>query len=139
MIVSTRAHLRRPVSPCTGLQVLARLRTRPGSRFGPVVCPWLGGANGSGVRMKLEYKAESSRSLGSGLIDVACFPALGGVFAELMTRNLLLMGITIGVDAFTGASRGLPERNLAVLYRRLGGRNHGERNPPVGVRIIGTR
>ena len=31
-----------------------------------------------------------------GMIDVVCFMALGGVFAEMMTGNLLMMAIMIG-------------------------------------------
>ncbi len=52
----------------------------------------------------LEYKAGVfALTAICGLVDVACFLALGGVFAELMTGNLLLMGITIGGGAFTWA------------------------------------
>ncbi len=35
-----------------------------------------------------------------GLIDAACFLALGGAFAELMTGNLLLMAFEIGTGTF---------------------------------------
>jgi uncharacterized membrane protein YoaK (UPF0700 family) len=46
----------------------------------------------------LEITSEVGRSGSStcGLVDAVCFLALGGVFAEMMTRNLLLMALSIG-------------------------------------------
>lgn len=35
-----------------------------------------------------------------GLIDAVCFLALGGVFAEMMTGNLLLLALTLGTGAY---------------------------------------
>jgi len=35
-----------------------------------------------------------------GLIDAVCFLALGGVFAEMMTGNLLLLALTIGTGTY---------------------------------------
>ncbi len=39
-----------------------------------------------------------------GLIDAACFLALGGVFAELMTGNLLLLAFSLGTQTFVAAN-----------------------------------
>jgi uncharacterized membrane protein YoaK (UPF0700 family) len=44
-----------------------------------------------------------------GLVDALCFLALGGVFAEMMTGNLLLMALSIG----TGSALGQSAHNLA--------------------------
>ncbi len=48
----------------------------------------------------LEYKAGIFALTGiCGLIDAACFLALGGVFAELMTGNFLLLAFSIGTHS----------------------------------------
>ena len=39
-----------------------------------------------------------------GLVDALCFLALGGVFAEMMTGNLLLMALSIGTGSAAGHS-----------------------------------
>jgi uncharacterized membrane protein YoaK (UPF0700 family) len=39
-----------------------------------------------------------------GLVDAVCFLALGGVFAEMMTGNLLLMALSIGTGSALGES-----------------------------------
>ena len=39
-----------------------------------------------------------------GLVDAVCFLALGGVFAEMMTGNLLLMALSIGTGSAAGQS-----------------------------------
>lgn len=39
-----------------------------------------------------------------GLVDAVCFLALGGVFAEMMTGNLLLLAFSIGVGTPLGDS-----------------------------------
>ena len=52
-----------------------------------------------------------------GLVDAVCFLALGGVFAEMMTGNLLLMALTIG----TGSALGQSARYiLAIMAFSLG-------------------
>jgi uncharacterized membrane protein YoaK (UPF0700 family) len=48
-----------------------------------------------------------------GLVDAVCFLALGGVFAEMMTGNLLLMALSIGTGRSTGHSaRYIPASRL---------------------------
>lgn len=37
-----------------------------------------------------------------GLIDAVCFLTLGGVFAEMMTGNILLLALTLGAGTFFG-------------------------------------
>ena len=86
-----------------------------------------------------EYRAGIFALTGiCGLVDVACFVAIGGVFAELMTGNLLLMGITIGTNSF--------EWNQAAMYGAaiipflLGAFIAGLMTSgrfPYGVRVIG--
>ena len=39
-----------------------------------------------------------------GLVDAACFLALGGVFAEMMTGNLLLLSLSLGAGMVLGDS-----------------------------------
>ena len=52
-----------------------------------------------------------------GLVDAVCFLALGGVFAEMMTGNLLLMALSIG----TGSALGQSARYiLAIMAFSLG-------------------
>jgi uncharacterized membrane protein YoaK (UPF0700 family) len=52
-----------------------------------------------------------------GLVDAVCFVALGGVFAEMMTGNLLLMALSIG----TGSALGQSARYiLAIMAFSLG-------------------
>jgi uncharacterized membrane protein YoaK (UPF0700 family) len=46
-----------------------------------------------------------------GLVDAVCFLALGGVFAEMMTGNLLLMALSIG----TGSALGQSARYVAAI------------------------
>jgi uncharacterized membrane protein YoaK (UPF0700 family) len=46
-----------------------------------------------------------------GLVDAVCFLALGGVFAEMMTGNLLLMALSIG----TGGALGQPARYIPAI------------------------
>jgi Protein of unknown function (DUF1275) len=48
-----------------------------------------------------------------GLVDAVCFLALGGVFAEMMTGNLLLMALSIG----TGRA---PEKSAHYIPRHRG-------------------
>jgi uncharacterized membrane protein YoaK (UPF0700 family) len=48
-----------------------------------------------------------------GVLDAACFVALGGTFVGLMTGNLILMGVSLG-----GASGGVPP---ALFLYPLGG------------------
>jgi hypothetical protein len=44
-----------------------------------------------------------------GLVDAVCFIGLGGVFAEMMTGNLLLMAFLIGTGSVLGdATRYVP-------------------------------
>ena len=48
-----------------------------------------------------------------GLIDAACFLALGGVFAEVMTGNMALLAFNLGTgESIGGAS---PARYLVAL------------------------
>jgi uncharacterized membrane protein YoaK (UPF0700 family) len=54
-----------------------------------------------------------------GLVDALCFLALGGVFAEMMTGNLLLMALSIG----TGSALGQSARYIpAIVALSLGAR-----------------
>jgi len=46
-----------------------------------------------------------------GLVDAVCFLALGGVFAEMMTGNLLLMALSIG----TGGALGETARYIPAI------------------------
>jgi uncharacterized membrane protein YoaK (UPF0700 family) len=58
-----------------------------------------------------------------GLVDAVCFLALGGVFAEMMTGNLLLMALSIGTGRTTGHSaRFIPAIVAFSLGALLGGR-----------------
>jgi uncharacterized membrane protein YoaK (UPF0700 family) len=58
-----------------------------------------------------------------GLLDAVCFLALGGVFAEMMTGNLLLMAFFIGTGGVLGdATRYLPALVAFIVGALLGGR-----------------
>src|SRR5260370_34973605 len=58
-----------------------------------------------------------------GLIDAVCFLALGGVFAEMMTGNLLLMALSIGTGNGLGdTTRYLPAMLAFMVGALLGGR-----------------
>jgi uncharacterized membrane protein YoaK (UPF0700 family) len=58
-----------------------------------------------------------------GLVDAVCFLALGGVFAEMMTGNLLLMSLSIGTGSTIGQSaRYIPAILAFSLGALLGGR-----------------
>lgn len=58
-----------------------------------------------------------------GMIDVTCIKALGGVFAEMMTGNLLLMAIDVGSGlTFERSSRYLWPLAAFALGAILGGR-----------------
>jgi uncharacterized membrane protein YoaK (UPF0700 family) len=58
-----------------------------------------------------------------GLVDAVCFLALGGVFAEMMTGNLLLMALSIGTGSAIGQSaRYIPAIVAFSLGALLGGR-----------------
>ncbi len=58
-----------------------------------------------------------------GIIDAVCFLALGGVFAEMMTGNLLLMSLSIGSGGATGdVARYLPAMLAFACGALLGGR-----------------
>ena len=58
-----------------------------------------------------------------GLVDAVCFLALGGVFAEMMTGNLLLMALSIGTGRSTGQStRYIPAIVAFSIGALLGGR-----------------
>src|SRR5260370_38342265 len=58
-----------------------------------------------------------------GLIDAVCFLALGGVFAEMMTGNLLLMALSIGTgNALGDTTRYLPAMLAFMVGALLGGR-----------------
>jgi uncharacterized membrane protein YoaK (UPF0700 family) len=58
-----------------------------------------------------------------GLVDSVCFLALGGVFAEMMTGNLLLMALSIGTAKPAGESaRFIPAIVAFSLGALLGGR-----------------
>ena len=58
-----------------------------------------------------------------GLVDAVCFLALGGVFAEMMTGNLLLMALSIGTGAPLGdAAHYVPALAAFMVGALLGGR-----------------
>lgn len=58
-----------------------------------------------------------------GIIDVTCIKALGGVFAEMMTGNLLLMALDVGSGGtFDRSSRYLWPLGAFALGAILGGR-----------------
>lgn len=58
-----------------------------------------------------------------GLVDAVCFLALGGVFAEMMTGNLLLLALSLGTGATLGNSaRYVPAILAFVAGALLGGR-----------------
>lgn len=58
-----------------------------------------------------------------GLVDVVCFLKLGGVFAEMMTGNLLLMALSIGTGAPLGdAAHYVPALAAFTVGALLGGR-----------------
>jgi len=58
-----------------------------------------------------------------GIIDVTCIKALGGVFAEMMTGNLLLMALDVGSGGtFDRASRYLWPLIAFMIGAILGGR-----------------
>lgn len=58
-----------------------------------------------------------------GLVDAVCFLALGGVFAEMMTGNLLLMAFSIGTGSALGdTTRYVPAVMAFVAGALLGGR-----------------
>jgi uncharacterized protein DUF1275 len=58
-----------------------------------------------------------------GLIDAICFLALGGVFAEMMTGNLLLMVLSLSTgNALGDITRYLPAILAFMLGALLGGR-----------------
>lgn len=58
-----------------------------------------------------------------GLVDALCFLALGGVFAEMMTGNLLLMALSIGTGSALGQSaRYIPAIVAFSLGALIGGR-----------------
>ena len=58
-----------------------------------------------------------------GLVDAVCFLALGGVFAEMMTGNLLLMALSIGTGGALGeTARYIPAILAFTLGALVGGR-----------------
>lgn len=58
-----------------------------------------------------------------GLVDSVCFLALGGVFAEMMTGNLLLLALSIGSgNALGDIARYLPAIIAFMLGALVGGR-----------------
>jgi uncharacterized membrane protein YoaK (UPF0700 family) len=58
-----------------------------------------------------------------GIVDAVCFLALGGVFAEMMTGNLLLMSLSIGTGGALGdTARYLPAMLAFMCGALLGGR-----------------
>jgi uncharacterized membrane protein YoaK (UPF0700 family) len=58
-----------------------------------------------------------------GLVDAVCFLALGGIFAEMMTGNLLLMALSIGTGSALGQSaRYIPAIAAFSLGALVGGR-----------------
>ena len=62
-------------------------------------------------------------SVTCGLVDAVCFLALGGVFAEMMTGNLLLMALSIGAGSALGQSaRYIPAIMAFSLGALIGGR-----------------
>jgi uncharacterized membrane protein YoaK (UPF0700 family) len=56
-----------------------------------------------------------------GLVDAICFLALGGVFAEMMTGNLLLMALSIGTGRSTGQSTRYIPAIVASAWERCSG------------------
>jgi uncharacterized membrane protein YoaK (UPF0700 family) len=57
-----------------------------------------------------------------GLVDALCFLALGGVFAEMMTGNLLLMALSIGIGSALGeTARYIPAIAAFMLGALIGG------------------
>lgn len=91
------------------------------------------------MNVATEYRAGVFALTGiCGLIDVACFVAIGGVFAELMTGNLLLVGISIGTRQFDPSTAALYAS--AIVPFLLGAFAAGlltNRRPSHGPRIIG--
>ena len=58
-----------------------------------------------------------------GLVDAVCFLALGGVFAEMMTGNLLLMALSIGTgNTLWQSARYIPAIAAFSLGALVGGR-----------------
>jgi uncharacterized membrane protein YoaK (UPF0700 family) len=58
-----------------------------------------------------------------GIVDAVCFLALGGVFAEMMTGNLLLMSLSVGLGhAWGNVDRYVPAMLAFVCGALLGGR-----------------
>ena len=57
-----------------------------------------------------------------GLVDAVCFLALGGVFAEMMTGNLLLMAFSVGMPGHGDSARYVPAILAFSLGALLGGR-----------------
>lgn len=92
-----------------------------------------------GVRLASEYRAGIFALTGiCGLIDVACFVAIGGVFAELMTGNLLLMGINVGTHSFAWSQAAMYFAAIGpfLLGAFIAGLMSSGRFP-LGVRLIG--
>ena len=58
-----------------------------------------------------------------GLVDALCFLALGGVFAEMMTGNLLLMALSIGTGSALGQSARYIPAIVAMLALAMGIQN----------------
>lgn len=91
------------------------------------------------MRLASEYRAGVFALTGiCGLVDVACFVAIGGVFAELMTGNLLLMGINLGTDSFQWSQVAM--YGAAIVPFLLGAFIAGLISSgkfPLGVRVIG--
>lgn len=57
-----------------------------------------------------------------GLVDAVCFLALGGVFAQMMTGNLLFMAFSIGTGGLGGSVRHAPAILAFSAGALLGGR-----------------
>ena len=58
-----------------------------------------------------------------GLVDAVCFLGLGGVFAEMMTGNLLLMAFFVGTGNVMGdATRYVPALVAFIVGALIGGR-----------------
>ncbi len=77
-----------------------------------------------------------------GIVDAVCFLALGGVFAEMMTGNLLLMSLSIGTGGAMGdTARYLPAMLAFICGALLGGRllrgPHKLRERRVGFAVEG--
>ena len=53
-----------------------------------------------------------------GLVDAVCFVALGGVFAEMMTGNLLLMALSVGTGSALGQSAATSPRSWRSAWAR---------------------